>query len=124
MRPGYGPHVVGILIALALASPPRATLTAGRATLPLAVSSWCWGRHCGAPIAASTRTAVVARGGLVRVDFAFAPSAVHVAVAGRPVRVVLHNREISWRARLAGGVTINATGSRGWVTYVARLRLR
>jgi hypothetical protein len=116
--------VVAILIALALASPPRATLETGRAAFPLAVSSWCWGSHCGAPIAASTKTAVVTRGGLVRVDFAFVPSAVHVAVAGRPVRVALRSREISWYARLGGGVTINATGARGWVTYVARLRLR
>lgn len=116
--------MIGILIALALAAPPRATLTAGTATVPLAVSSWCWGRHCGAPIAASTGTVAVARGGLVRVDFAFVPSTVRVAVSGRPVRVVLHNREISWRARAAGGLTISVTGARGWVTYVGRIRLR
>jgi len=116
--------VIGILLALAVAAPPRATLSTGAATVPLAVSSWCWGAHCGAPIAASTRTAVVRRGAQVRVDLAFAPSSVYVAVSGRRVRVVVHNREISWPARTAGGLTINATGARGWVTYVGRIRIR
>jgi len=116
--------VAVILIALAIASPPRATMSIGARPLPLAVSSWCWGTHCGAPIAASTRTAVIRRGGLVRVDFAFTPNSVRVAVSGRRVKIAVRNREVSWRARSAGGVTINATGASGWVTYVGRIRLR
>jgi len=116
--------VIAILLALALASPPRATLSTGAAKVPLAVSSWCWGQHCGAPISASARTAVVMRGSLVRVDFAFEPASVHVAVAGRRVVVAVHGREASWRARFGGGLTIGTTGARGWVTYVGRLRLR
>lgn len=116
--------MIAILAALALASPPPATISTGAASSPLAVSSWCWGSHCGAPIAASAKTAVAVRGGLVRVDFAFAPSSVRVAISGRRVPVSLHNREISWRARSAGGVTIDVTGARGWVIYVTRLALR
>jgi hypothetical protein len=38
--------------------------------------------------------------------------------------VLLHNREISWRARSGGGLTISVSGRRGWVTYVGRIRLR
>jgi hypothetical protein len=116
--------VIAILAALALASPPPATIATGAASFPLAVSSWCWGAHCGAPIAASTRTAVATRNGLVRVDFSFAPTSVHVAISGRRVPVALRSREVSWRARSSGGVTIDVTGARGWVIYVTRLRIR
>jgi hypothetical protein len=116
--------VVTVLLALALASPPRATLSTGAAAFPLAVSSWCWAAHCGAPIAASTRTAVVSRGGLVRVDLSFVPSHVAVAVAGRPVAVSTSGHEVSWHAGVGGGLSLDATGAKGWVIYVARLRLR
>jgi hypothetical protein len=115
--------VVAILIALALAAPPRATISTGAKAHPLAVSSWCWRLHCGAPIAASRRTVVARRGTTVRVDFAFAPTRVKVAIAGRPVAVRLSGREATWTARSAGGLTIDAMGSGGWVIYVARLRL-
>ena len=115
--------MVAILIALALAAPPRATITTGAKPHPLAVSSWCWRTHCGAPIAASRRTVVARRGTTVRVDFAFVPTQVRVAVAGRPVTVALSGHEATWTAQAAGGLTINATGSGGWVIYVARLRL-
>jgi hypothetical protein len=115
--------VVAILIALALAAPPRATISTGAKPHPLAVSSWCWRTHCGAPIAASRRTVVAHRGATVRVDFAFAPTQVHVAVAGHPVAVTLSGHEATWTARAGGGLTINAAGSGGWVIYVARLRL-
>jgi hypothetical protein len=116
--------VVAALIALVLAAPPRATIAATGAPQPLAVFSWCWGLHCGAPNAASRGTTVVARRGTVHVDFAFVPTHVTVGLAGRPVAVAVHNREISWRASYGGGLTIEATGARGWVTYVGRIRLR
>jgi hypothetical protein len=112
--------VVALLIALALAGPPRATIE----NVPLAVSSWCWGSRCGAPIAASTRTVTVSRGATVHVRLAFAPTGAHVSIAGRPVRAAFGSREISWRAAAGGGATITATGARGWVTYVVRLRIR
>ena len=118
--------MIGVLIALALAvaSPPRATLTAGSTHVPLTVVSWCWGSHCGAPFTASAHTAVLSRGELTRVDFAFNPTSVHVAVGGAPTTVETHGREVSWRATHGGGVTIQVTGGRGWVTYVTRIRLR
>ena len=115
--------MVAILIALALAAPPRATIATGAKAHPLAVSSWCWRVHCGAPIAASRRTVVARRGTTVRVDFAFAPTQVKVAIAGRPVPVTVSGHEASWTARTAGGLSIDAIGSGGWVIYVARLRL-
>jgi hypothetical protein len=115
--------VVAILIALALAAPPRATIATSAKPRALAVSSWCWRTHCGAPIAASRRTVVARRGTTVRVDFAFAPTQVKAAVAGRPVAVTLSGHEASWTARAAGGLSIDAIGSGGWVIYVARLRL-
>jgi hypothetical protein len=115
---------LAVAFALAVSGPPHASLLAGTATAPLAVSSWCWGTRCGAPIAASTKTAVVARQSLVHVDLAFAPTHVHVAVAGRTVPVSIHGRELSWRATRGGGLTINVTGTHGWVTYVGRIRLR
>lgn len=117
--------MVGLLVALALAvaSPPRAYFESGSSALPLTVVSWCWKTHCGAPFTGSTKTAVVRRGALARVRFAFAPTSVHVTVGGRPTTVATSGSEISWRPTRAGGVTIQATGSGGWVTYVTRLRL-
>ncbi len=92
--------------------------------MPLAISSWCWGAHCGAPIAASTRTATVRRGGTIHVELGFAPKRVQVAVAGVREHVTTSGHEISWRARHAGGMTLNVTSGKGWVIYVGRLRLR
>jgi hypothetical protein len=116
--------VVTLLAALALAGPPKATLAVGAAHVPLAISSWCWRGRCGAPIAKSTRTAAMARGTLVTVELAFVPKRVSLAVAGAPVTPVVRGREVSWHARTGGGLTMTATGGRGWVTYVGRIRLR
>jgi hypothetical protein len=112
--------MVALLVALALAGPPKATLEG----TPLAVSSWCWGTRCGAPIAASRRVIVVRRGATVRVALGFEPTQVRVAVAGAPVRATVGSRSIAWRAARSGGVSITVTGARGWVTYVGRIRLR
>jgi hypothetical protein len=116
--------VVALLIALALAGPPKASLTAGTSHVPLALSSWCWGTKCGAPIGKSTKTAVVSRGALVTVELGFVPKAVQVAVAGKRLAVVRSGHLVSWRAARGGGLTVNATGGRGWATYVGRIRLR
>jgi hypothetical protein len=112
--------VVALLLALAFAGPPKATLN----NVPLAISSWCWGTRCGAPIAASQRTVVTAKGATVRVTLGFEPTQVHVAVAGASVKAATSSNRVTWRATHGGGVTITATGTRGWVTYVGRIRLR
>jgi hypothetical protein len=116
--------VVALLIAFALAGPPKATLSAGATPIPLAVSSWCWGTRCGAPIAKSTKTAVVTRGSTVTVVLGFTPTAAHVAVAGKQLAVTRRGKTVSWTATRGGGLTVNVAGGRGWVTYVGRLRLR
>ena len=102
---------------LALAGPPPATAGGGR----LAVSSWCWGARCGAPIAASARTIHVARGSTVRVQLTFEPAQVQLAVAGARQTTAVHGHEVEWRARRAGGFTLRVTSTRGWVIYVGRL---
>jgi hypothetical protein len=116
--------MVALLIVLALAGPPRATLATSSTSVPLAVSSWCWGTHCGAPIAASSRTLNATRGSLVHVRLTFEPAQAHIAVAGHPVRAVVEGKDVSWRATRGGGVTAWVTGPRGWVTYVGQIRLR
>ncbi|HET7136851.1 MAG TPA: hypothetical protein VFI04_00720 [Gaiellaceae bacterium] len=116
--------MVPVLAAFAIAAPPKATLDAGAVRVPLAISSWCWGARCGAPIARSAKTAAVATGTLVTVELRFVPRRVQLAVAGKRLTTVTHGREVSWQARRGGGVTLTATGGRGWVTYVGRIRLR
>jgi hypothetical protein len=116
--------VIAVLAALMLLAPPHATVSSGSSHVPLAVSSWCWGTKCGAPISASGKTLVAHRGGTVTIDFAFDPVQVHVAIAGRRVAVAVHGHEASWHARAAGGLTVSVTEARGWVTYVGRLRVR
>lgn len=113
-----------LLAALLLAAPhaPAAYLEPGH--VRLAVSSWCWQRRCGAPIARSGRPAVLPRGSTVRVHFTFAPTAVRVAVAGRPVAVTRRGADITWTASGGGGMTINVTGTKGFVAYVGRLVVR
>jgi len=106
-----------LLAALALAGPPRATLDGS----PLAVSAWCWANKCGAPVAVARRPVRVARGAVVRVDFAFAPTDVTARVGGTPVRLTVRGDRATWTATRSGGVTITARGARGFVVYVGRL---
>lgn len=113
-----------VALLLGLSHPPAAYLDTGSARVPLALSSWCWGPRCGAPISASTKVAVVARGARLRLELAFAPSRTRLAVAGTPVAVATHGGELSWRATRGGGLTLNVTGPRGWVTYVGRVAIR
>lgn len=116
--------VVLVALLLGVSRPPAAYVSVGAGHVPLAISSWCWGSRCGAPIAASTHTATMTRGSTVRVELQFAPTAAHVNVAGVPERAAIHGREVSWRAGHAGGITIYVTAAQGWITYVGRLRLR
>jgi hypothetical protein len=113
-----------VALLLGVARPPAAYVSVGANRVPLAISSWCWGAHCGAPIAASTRTATVSRGGTVRVELGFVPSRASVAVAGVREPATTRGREIAWPATHAGGMTINVRSPKGWVIYVGRLKLR
>ena len=110
------------LLTLGLARPPAAYVEPGH--VRLAVSSWCWGDHCGAPIAASGKSAVLRRGSRVTVSFVFTPATVRVGIAGAGVTVLRHGKQISWTASRAGGMTINVTGAGGFVAYVGRLVVR
>jgi len=113
-----------LLATLLLAAPHAPVAYVEPGHVRLAVSSWCWARHCGAPIAASGRAARLTRGSSVRVHLTFAPTAARVAIAGREVPVTRHGNDISWTATRAGGMTINVTGTKGFVAYVGRLVLR
>jgi hypothetical protein len=113
-----------LALLLGLAAPPTAYVSTGATHVPLAISSWCWGNRCGAPIAASTRTAVVSRGATVRVELKFEPRQAHVAVAGTRALVSTRGSEVSWRASRSGGLTVSVTGAQGWITYVGRLSVR
>ena len=108
-----------VVLLLGAVRPPAAVAAPGH--VRLAVSSWCWGTHCGAPIAASGRPIIAHRGGLVTVSFAVKPTRVRVAVSGAPVSVVTSGSTISWRPKRMGGMTINVTYSKGFAAYVGRL---
>jgi hypothetical protein len=122
-EPRYGSGVVALVAAVALAGPPKATLSTPSATVPLVLSSWCWNAHCGAPFSSSKKTASAARGSTVSVRLAFVPRHARVAIAGRQVTVTTSGRLVTWAAARGGGVTVHATGPRGWVTYVGRLKV-
>ena len=110
------------LLTLGLARPPAAYVEPGH--VRLAVSSWCWGSHCGAPISPSGKSAVLRRGARVTIAFAFTPATVRVGIGGRAVTVTRDGNEISWPASRGGGMTINVTGAGGFVAYVGRLVVR
>jgi hypothetical protein len=114
--------LVLVALLLAAARPPAAYGEPGH--LKLAISSWCWGTACGAPIAASGKPLVVARGSTVTIGFAVAPRRVRVAVSGAPIKFSRRGSAISWTARRMGGMTINATFPKGFVTYVGRIVVR
>jgi hypothetical protein len=114
--------LVLVALLLAAARPPAAYGEPGH--LKLAISSWCWGTACGAPIAASGKPLVAARGSTVTIGFAVAPRRVRVAVSGAPIKFSRRGSEISWTARRMGGMTINATFPKGFVTYVGRIVVR
>jgi hypothetical protein len=116
--------LVLVALAVAFAHPPAGFVQTAAARVPLAISSWCWGTHCGAPIAASTKAASVARGSTVRVELQFTPTGARVAVAGVRQQAVTRGHEITWRATRSGGMTLRVTSAKGWVIYVGRLKVR
>ena len=114
--------LTALALLLAVARPPAAYGEPGH--VRLAVSSWCWGSTCGAPIAASGKPVVVHRGSTISIGFAVAPTRVRVAVSGAPIKFTRHGSIISWPARRMGGMTVNVTFRRGFVAYVGRLVVR
>lgn len=114
-----------LALGLGLAAPlPQAYVDNGSARVPLAISSWCRGNRCGAPIAASKHVVKRHRGQLVRCVLGFTPTNVRVNVGGAPVTVDAHGDEIDWRATRGGGITVTASSRGLWVTYVGRLVVR
>jgi hypothetical protein len=113
-----------LAVLLAVAHPPAAYIDTGARHVPLDVSGWCWGAHCGAPIDASKHTATVRRNSTVRVELAFAPTSAQVAVNGRKTAVARHGSELTWTATRAGGLTIEVRKGRNFVVYVGRLKVR
>jgi hypothetical protein len=108
-----------IAFLLLTVKPPAAYGEPGH--IRLAVSSWCWGTTCGAPIAASGKPVVVHRGSTISIGFAAVPTSVRVAVSGAPIKFTRRGSTIYWPAKRMGGMTINATFRKGFVAYVGRL---
>jgi hypothetical protein len=116
--------MVFLLAALLAGSvrPPAAYVDPGH--MRLAVSSWCVGSRCGAPIAAAGKAVRVRRGATVSVTFTVVPRTVRVAVSGARLRVIRSGNEVAWTATRAGGMTINVTFRHGFAAYVGRILLR
>ncbi len=113
-----------LALVLGLSRPPGAYLATGSGRVPLAISSWCWGLRCGAPIASSTKVAVVRRGSTIRAELGFTPTKVNVIMVGHRVVATTRGHVVSWRATSAGGLSLRAATSHGWVIYVCRVALR
>jgi hypothetical protein len=113
-----------VALLLGVSRPPAAYLDTDSGRVPLAISSWCWGSRCGAPISASTRVATVARGATLRVELAFAPFQARLDVGGSVVSVATRGGRLSWRPTHGGGLTLSVVGAAGWVTYVGQLAVR
>ena len=111
--------LTAVALLLAVARPPAAYGEPGH--VRLAVSSWCWGTTCGAPIAASGKPIVVRRGATISIGFAVAPTRVKVAVSGAPIAITRRGSTISWPAKRMGGMTVNVTFRKGFAAYVGRL---
>jgi hypothetical protein len=104
--------------------PPAAYIASGTARVPLAISSWCWGLRCAAPLGRTPRRVTAARGARVRLELRLVPVAETVRVAGAAMKATVHGREISWPATRSGGITAFVRYGRGWVIYTARLTVR
>jgi hypothetical protein len=110
-----------VVLLIGVAHPPRAFVEIGTARVPLAITSWCWDAHCGAPLTRSARRVNVARGAAVRVELGADPLEATVTVGGAAAKVALRGREVSWVASRGGGVSAFVKYRRGWVVYPARL---
>jgi len=117
---------MAVLVALLIAAvaPPAAYVDTGSAHVPLAITSWCWDAHCGAPLGPSSRRAFVRRGATLRLEVKFDALDANVSVGGAPVRASARGREVTWTATHTGGLTAYVKYRRGWVIYTARLAFR
>jgi len=104
--------------------PPPAYVDTGSRRVPLAITSWCWGTRCGAPLGATTRTAVISRGSTVRVELKYPAVRADVRVGGKATLETSHGREVSWRATRSGGLSVYIRYAHGWVIYAGRLAVR
>jgi hypothetical protein len=112
------------VVQIGLARPPAAYVDTGAARVPLAITSWCWDTHCGAPLGTAPRRVTVARRSRVRVELKLDAVRANVTIGGVPAKVSSRGREVSWDATRAGGLTAFVRYRRGWVVYSARLALR
>jgi hypothetical protein len=106
-----------------MAGPPAAYLDNGTTHVPLAISSWCLGSRCGAPISGATKVTTVKRGGVVRCVLRFDPASATLTVDGRRVPVITGGRQVTWHAYMGGGITLRVNSGSGWVVYVGRLKV-
>ena len=113
-----------LAVALGVVRPPDAHLALGSKRVPLAISSWCWYGHCGAPNAASTTVAVLPRGYTVNCILTFQPKQVALTVGGRVVPAINDGAVVIWRATSAGGFVLRVDSSAGWIVYVGRIKLK
>jgi hypothetical protein len=111
-------------VALGVVRPPPAHLALGKVSAPMAISSWCWHGHCGAPIAAAPRVAIVPRGYTVNCILSFEPASAMLTIGGHPVPTQVDGPVVTWRAERAGGITLRVDSSSGWVVYVSRITLK
>ena len=110
-----------VALLIGVAHPPAAFVETGTVRVPLAITSWCWDTHCGAPLTRSARQVRATRGEAVRVELKLDPVEATVTVAGASTKVALRGRELSWVATRGGGVSAFVRYRRGWVVYTARL---
>jgi hypothetical protein len=113
-----------VLVALTLARPPGAYAVTGTKHVPLTISSWCWGARCSAPIPRAQRVIATQRGATVHVHLGFVPTGLTLSVDGARVGWRLSGTDLTWHAMRAGGLSLTATGVRGFVTYVGRVVFR
>ena len=117
--------VVALIAALVLAGPPRATLSTAAGTVPLVHVVVVLERALRCPVLDGEEDG----DGRAGSDWCRSGSAfVAEARAGRDrgrsrSPSSTRGRVVSWAAARGGGVTVHATGPRGWVTYVGRLKV-
>jgi hypothetical protein len=107
--------------------PPPAWIETATGDRWLAFSSFCWKTTCVDFLPPEMRPELprltVRRGESVRFHLGFVPRAVTVTAGGKTARLAAR-RIASWRAPKGGIVVVNARGTGGSASYVARLTLR
>ena len=112
------------VVQVGAAHPPPAYVDTGTKHVPLGITSWCWDARCGAPLGATGRRVVVARGAPVRLELKFAPVEVTVSVGGTHATATTVGQEVRWTATRSGGLTVYVKYGRGWVLYSAHFLVR